>query len=103
MPTNAERSTATVVSRGSQSHHTPHVGLAQIAPCTERSKQRTTAISIAASSLWSHNQRLVKRKVVAQPKAYVRTSIALQAVGTCTYMIRCTLPMCSSGGEMANP
>ena len=50
MPRNAISRMATVVRRGSQSHHTPHVGLAQMAPWTDSRKQSTTDISMAASS-----------------------------------------------------
>ena len=32
IPANANSNTAVVVNLGSQSHHTPHVGFAQIAP-----------------------------------------------------------------------
>src|SRR5229473_7105307 len=85
MPRNAKTSTAVVVSRGSQSHHTPHVGFAQIAPCMQSSAERTTPISIAASKRLSHFQALVKRNESAQTNAKVSASMAFQAVGTCTY------------------
>src|SRR6266478_3637286 len=68
MPPKAKTITAVVVSRGSQSHHTPHVGLAQIAPCMQRRNERTTPISIAASSRLSHFQAFVKREKSAQKK-----------------------------------
>ena len=103
MPPKANNMTAVVVSRGSQSHHTPQVGLAQMAPCMQRSKERTTPISIAASRRLSHFQAFVKRKKRAQTKAKVRASMAFQAVGTCTYMMRCTSPMKTSAGAAARP
>src|SRR2546426_11421572 len=81
MPPKANTRTAVVVSRGSQSHHTPHVGLAQIAPCMQRSNERTTPISIAASSRLSHFQAVVKREKSAQTKANVSACIAVHAVG----------------------
>src|SRR5713226_9255564 len=98
MPPNANTMTAVVVSRGSQSHQTPQVGLAQIDPCMQRSTESTTPISIAASSRLSHFHALVKRKETAQTNENVRASIAFQAVGTWTYMIRCTSPMKTSAG-----
>src|SRR4051812_37392679 len=85
IPPKANTITAVVVSRGSQSHHTPQVGLAQIAPCVQRSSESRTPTSIAASRRLSHFHELVKRKNTAQTKANVRASIAFQAVGTCTY------------------
>ena len=103
MPPNAKTITAVVVRRGSQSHQTPQVGLAQIAPCVQSRSESTTPISIAASSRLSHFQELVKRKKTAQTKAKVRASIAFQAVGTCTYMMRCTSPMKTSPGALASP
>ena len=103
MPPKANTRTAVVVSRGSQSHHTPHVGLAQIAPCMQRSNERMTPISIAASNRLSHFQAFVKREKSAQTKAKVSVSIAFHAVGTCTYMMRWTSPMKTSPGAFARP
>src|SRR3982074_2216972 len=80
MPPNANTMTAVVVSRGSQSHQTPQVGLAQIAPCVQSNKERTTPISKAASSRLSHFQAFVKRKASAQQNANASASIAFQAV-----------------------
>src|SRR3982074_2784355 len=71
IPPKAKTITAVVVSRGSQSHHTPQVGFAQIAPCIQRSAERTTPISIAASRRLSHFQELVKRNASAQRNAKV--------------------------------
>src|SRR3954467_14092855 len=87
MPPKAKTSTAVVVSRGSQSHHTPQVGFAQIAPCVQSRSESTTPISLAASRRLSHFQSLVKRYASAQTNAKVSASIAFHAVGTCTYMI----------------
>src|SRR6202521_312755 len=103
MPPNENTMTAVVGSRGSQSHQTPQVGLAQIDPCTQRRKESTTPISIDASSRLSHFQALVRRKQTAQTNENVRASIAFQAVGTWTYMIRCTSPMKTSPGAFARP
>src|SRR5712675_1380940 len=103
IPEKANTITAVVVRRGSQSHQTPQVGLAQIAPCVQRSKERTKPISIAASSRLSHFHELVKRKNTAQTNANVSASMAFQAVGTCTYMMRCTSPMKTSPGALARP
>src|SRR6267378_8366006 len=80
MPPKANTITAVVVKRGSQSHQTPQVGLAQIAPCMQSKSERTTPISMDASSRLSHFQSLVKRKASAQANAKVSTSIAFQAV-----------------------
>src|ERR1700674_3239959 len=98
IPANAMRSTAVVVRRGSQSHHTPHVGFAQIAPWQQRRNARSTPTSMEASSLASHLQSFVKRKRTAAAKAKVIASIAFHAVGTCTYMMRGTSPMKCPGG-----
>ena len=89
----AKSRTAVVVSRGSQSHHTPQVGLAQIEPCMQRRKAKTTPISIDASSRASHFHLLEKRNIRAQTKAHVNASIAFHAVGTWRYMMRWTSPM----------
>src|SRR5437868_12871198 len=86
IPPKAKTWTAVVVRRGSQSHHTPQVGFAQMAPCMQRRSERTTPISTAASSRLSHFQALVKRNARAQMKANESASMAFQAVGTCTYM-----------------
>src|SRR3954464_13860086 len=72
IPPKAKTITAVVVRRGSQSHHTPQVGLAQIAPCIQRRSERMTPISIDASSRLSHFQSLVKIKPSAQANANVR-------------------------------
>src|SRR4051812_22366386 len=66
MPPKAKTITAVVVRRGSQSHQTPQVGFAQIAPCMQSRSERTTPISIEASRRLSHFQSLVKRKASAQ-------------------------------------
>src|ERR1700737_3691751 len=87
MPANANSRTAVVVSRGSQSHHTPQVGLAQIAPWQQSRKASKTLTSMAPSSLASHFQLLVNKKTIAQPKAKVMASRAFQPVGTWTYMM----------------
>src|SRR6267142_3137936 len=76
MPPKANTITAVVVRRGSQSHQTPQVGLAQIAPCVQRSSESTTPISIAASSRLSHFQALLKRKETAHTNAKVSASMA---------------------------
>src|SRR5215510_522339 len=88
IPPKANTITAVVVRRGSQSHHTPQVGLAQMAPCVQSNRESTTPISIAASRRLSHFHDSVTRNATAQAKAKVSASIAFQAVGTCTYMIR---------------
>src|SRR5438105_14657088 len=98
MPPKAKTITAVVGSLGSQSHQTPQVGFAQMDPCMQRSRERTTPISIPASSRLSHFPALVKRKQRAQTEEQVGASMAFQAVGTCTYMIRCTSPMKTSPG-----
>src|SRR5207237_10165280 len=103
IPPKANTITAVVVRRGSQSHQTPQVGLAQIAPCVQSSRESRTPISIAASSRLSHFHDSVKRKEIAQTKEKVSASIAFQAVGTCTYMMRCTSPMKTSPGAFASP
>src|SRR3954471_16692804 len=81
MPRKAKTRTAVVVRRGSQSHHTPHVGLAQIDPWQQSRKPRTTPTSIDASIRASHFQSDLKRKMTAQTKANVRASSAFPAVG----------------------
>src|SRR5260370_11495655 len=86
MPPKANTMTAVVVRRGSQSHHTPQVGLAQIDPCMQRSNERTTPISIAASSRLSHFQPLVKRKDSPQTQPKLSVTMPFQPVPTCTYI-----------------
>src|SRR3954466_9746625 len=73
IPPKANTITAVVVRRGSQSHHTPQVGLAQMAPCAQRRIESTTPISMEASRRLSHSQELVKRNMSAHPKA--KTSV----------------------------
>src|SRR5882762_8560834 len=85
MPRNAKSSTAVVVNRGSQSHQTPHVGLAQIEPWQQRRNASTTPTSMAASIRASHFQSELKRKMSALTNANVMASSAFQAVGTWTY------------------
>ena len=53
----------------------------------------TTPTSIAASSRASQRPAAAHSETTAQTKAKVSASIAFQAVGTWTYMIRCTSPM----------
>src|SRR3981189_2392197 len=103
MPPNANTITAVVVSRGSQSHHTPQVGFAQMDPWMQSSSESTTPISMAASSRLSHFHALVSRHQRAQQKAKLRASIAFHAVGTRTYMIRSTSPMYASPGAFVRP
>src|ERR1700716_4182428 len=103
MPTKAKNITAVVVSRGSQSHHTPQVGRAQIEPCRHSSPAITTPTSIAASWRASHLKLAVSRKASAAPKAKVKASIVFQAVGTCAYMMRYTSPMYDSRGATKSP
>src|SRR4029079_14228605 len=82
MPKKAKRRTAVVVRRGSQSHHTPHVGLGQIAPWQQRRKANTMPTSIEPSMRASHFQSLRKMKRTAQAKAMVIARRAHQALGT---------------------
>src|SRR5947209_18002583 len=84
MPPKAKTITAVVVSLGSQSHQTPQVGCAQMEPCMQRSRERTTPISIPASSRLCHYHALGRRKQREQTKAAVRARIAFQAAGTGT-------------------
>ena len=53
-----------MVRRGSQSHQTPHVGFAQIAPWQQRRNASTTPTSIDASIRASHFQSPLKRKKI---------------------------------------
>src|SRR5258706_16266233 len=103
MPRKAKSNTAVVVNRGSQSHHTPQVGLAQIAPWQQRRKASSTPTSIEPSIRASHFQPPVKRKSAANTRAQVMASMSLHADGTWTYMIRCTFPMNCSGGAKKMP
>src|SRR5437016_11241910 len=82
MPMKAKRRAAVVVRRGSQSHPTPHVGFAQIAPWQQRRKASTTPTSIEPSIRASHFQSLRNRKRMALAKAMVIANRAHQAVGT---------------------
>src|SRR5437763_15694307 len=85
MPRKANSSTAVVVRRGSQSHQTPQVGLAQIAPWQQRRNPKTTPVSIEPSIRASHVKSLRKRKTTAQRQAMVSARSANHAVGQCTY------------------
>src|ERR1044071_251272 len=98
MPMVAKRRTAVVVRRGSQSHQTPHVGLAQIEPWQQRRKASSAETSSAASRRESHFMLLRKRKATAHQRPKRTESIQFQAVGTWTYMILCTFPMYASAG-----
>ena len=49
MPTKAKTRIAMVLSRGSQAHQTPQVGLAQMLPCRQSSAPSTTPTSMPAS------------------------------------------------------
>src|SRR5579872_362085 len=82
IPAKAKINTAVVVSRGSQSHQTPQVGFAQIAPWQQRRKPSSTPTSMAASIRESHLKSLVKRDTTAQTNANVKARRAFQAVGT---------------------
>ena len=94
MPPKANTSTAVVVSRGSQSHHTPQVGLAQIEPCMQSSADEHDARPRPPPrGARPSCQPPRKSETSAQAKANVSASIAFQAVGTWTYMMRCTSPM----------
>src|SRR5687768_6052563 len=93
MPIVAKRSTAVVVRRGSQSHQTPQVGLAQMEPWQQSRNASSVETSSPASSRESHFMLLRNRKATAHPNEKRTASIQFQAVGTCTYMIRCTSPM----------
>ena len=53
--------TAVVMSRGSQLHHTPHVGSAQIDPSTRVRPVKRTPISAAATATASNTSRFVQR------------------------------------------
>src|SRR5436190_2897125 len=103
MPANEHSRTAVEVRRGSQSHHTPHVGLAQIAPWQQSRNPRSAPTSSPASMRASHLKSLVNRYATETPNVNSTASIQFQAVGTWTYMIRCTLPMKCSGGATKRP
>src|SRR4051812_16108617 len=103
IPQNAKNITAVVVSRGSQSHHTPQVGLAQMEPWQQSRPESTTPISTPASWRASHLKSDRQRYASAQAKAQVNARSEFQAVGTCTYMIRYTSPMNASAGARNRP
>src|SRR5512140_826493 len=79
MPRKAKRRTAVVVRRGSQSHQTPQVGFAQIAPWQQRRNARTTPTSIDPSMSASHFQSPLNRKKIAQANANVMARSAFHA------------------------
>src|SRR5687767_4078958 len=103
MPRKAKSRTAVEVRRGSQSHHTPQVGLAQIAPWQHSRNASRLPISRPASIRVSHFRSFMKRNAIAEPREKRTTSIHVHAVGTWTYMIRCTSPMYRSAGTTKRP
>ncbi len=103
MPANSSISTSVVVSRTSQSQKTPQVALAQIIPCSCSSPQSTTPVSIEPVSRLSQRSLPVHSDAIAAPNANVNASIVIHADGTWTYRMRCTSPMCRSGGATNNP
>src|SRR5438105_7826695 len=70
-PAKANTNTAVVVSLGSQSHHTPHVGFAQIAPWQQRRNPSRTPTSIEASMRASHLRSALESEITAQTNANV--------------------------------
>src|SRR5688572_29615541 len=103
MPSVAKSSTAVVVRRGSQSHQTPQVGFAQIEPWQQSRNANSVPTSSPASRRASHFMSLRKRNAIAQYSEKSTDSIQFHAVGTCTYMMRCTSPMYCSGGATKRP
>src|SRR5688572_14540005 len=82
MPRKAKSRTAVEVRRGSQSHHTPQVGLAQIAPWQHSRNASRLPISRPASIRVSHFRSFMKRNAIAEPREKRTTSIHVHAAGT---------------------
>src|SRR5215211_5011363 len=94
---------AAVVSRGSQFHHTPQVGRAQIAPSSTPLAPKSTPTSAEASASASSRQLFRNRYATDAQKLSVSARRPTHTDGTCAYMIRCTSPISRSGGAHASP
>src|SRR5258708_5480561 len=91
--------TAVVMTRGSQLHHTPHVGRAQIDPRRSVSPVNRTPISADATAIASKTGLLVQRYATLARNTTTNARYASHAFATWTYRIRTTLPMAASGGD----
>ncbi len=92
-PANSSSMTSEVVSRTSQSHQTPQVARAQIEPWTSSRALSTAPTSMAPVVRASQRRLPVHSPAMAKTKAAVKQSMAIQALGTWTYMIRWTWPI----------
>src|SRR5512140_3180709 len=93
--------TSVDVRRGSQVHHTPHVGRAQIIPSISVRPVNAVATSAADDARRSSSSRRFQRYFIANTSTVNGASIVIHADGTWTYMIFCKSPMSRSGGEIA--
>src|SRR5579859_7729665 len=91
--------TAVVMSLGSQLHHTPHVGSAQMDPRTRVRPVKRTPISADATAIASNTSRLVQRYATLARNTTTNARYASHAFATWTYRMRTTLPIATSGGD----
>src|SRR2546430_17182957 len=76
---------AVVTSRGSQVHHTPHVGFAQMDPATRKSPVKRTPISADATATASKKGRFVQSQPTEARNTITKARYASHARGTWTY------------------
>ena len=76
--------TAVVTRRGSQVHHTPHVGFAQMEPATMNMPVNSTPTSAEATASASNHGRLVSSHPRLARKTTKNARYASHASGTCT-------------------
>src|SRR5438132_14123376 len=87
------------MTRGSQLHHTPHVGRAQIEPRTSVSPVKRTPISADATAIAAKTGRLVHRYATLARNTTTKARYASHALATCTYRMRTTSPIAASAGD----
>ena len=74
--------TSAVVSRGSQTHHTPQIGFAQIEPVIKTSVMKTKPISAEELAMTSHLVSRFQRYRILQINTTKKAKKATQATGT---------------------
>src|SRR5882672_7419015 len=93
----------TLVSRASHVHQMPQVGFPQIEPVAIVMPVKTTPTSAEACASRSAASARFARYAIDATKTTAKARYATHTLGTCRYMMRCTLPCVASRGASPSP
>ena len=80
------------VNLASHAHHVPHIGFPQIAPVRRVNKVKSAPSLHEASKITSYTFTCHIKDTIAEKKTTEYANKEIQALGTCTYIIRKASP-----------